>query len=86
MDTVHTRLNTRWLTDALAETTPTTAFEPAPPDDPLPESRMERLDLHLGAHLCRVTHRFAPGQTGLRPMSEVSAELGEPVLFVQVTH
>ena len=47
---------------------------------------MERLDLHLGAHLCRVTHRFAPGQTGLRPMSEVSAELGEPVLFVQVTH
>ena len=85
MDAVHTQLDTRWLTDVLTDFAPTTVLKPAPRDT-LPESRIERLDLHLGAHLCRVTHRFAPGQTGLRPMAEVSAELGEPVLFVQVTH
>jgi AraC-like DNA-binding protein len=46
---------------------------------------MEMLDLDLGVHLCRVTHRFASGQAGLRSMSEVHAELAEPIFFVQST-
>ena len=46
---------------------------------------IELLDLPLGMHVCRVTHQFAPGMTGLAPMSAVRTELNEPMLFIQTT-
>jgi AraC-like DNA-binding protein len=58
---------------------------PAPFDEGAGDGWMEMLDLDLGVHLCRVVHRFAPGQGGLRPMSAVHAELAEPIFFVQST-
>ena len=57
----------------------------SPFDEGAGDGWMEMLDLDLGVHLCRVTHRFASGQAGLRPMSEVHAELAEPIFFVQST-
>jgi AraC-like DNA-binding protein len=54
---------------------------------PVPAGRdrgeVELLDLAAGMQLCRVVHRFARGQAGLRAMSEVVTALAEPVLFVQ---
>lgn len=56
---------------------------------PFPEGQgqgwIELLELPLGMHVCRVTHRFAPGLTGLAPMSAVRTELDEPLLFIQTT-
>jgi len=86
MTSTHTRLDTRWLATAEAEGTPAAEAGSSRWAEPWPEGQVERLELDLGAHLCRVAHRFTSGQTGLRPLSEVRAELAEPVLFVQVTH
>jgi len=62
---------------------PTPLLIPAPPPAGLDRGEMEMLDLALGMQLCRVAHRFARGQAGLRAMSEVVTALAEPVLFVQ---
>ncbi|WP_295431527.1 helix-turn-helix transcriptional regulator [uncultured Thiodictyon sp.] len=89
MKAIPTPLRIRWLSAAGgapvragAERHASIAI-PAPPSAGLDRGEMEMLDLALGMQLCRVAHRFARGQAGLRAMSEVATELPEPVLFVQ---
>jgi AraC-like DNA-binding protein len=81
----------RWLVEpdlkplCLGSRCSTLPRTPAPFEAGAGDGWMEMLDLDLGVHLCRVVHRFAPGQGGLRPMSAVHADLAEPIFFVQST-
>lgn len=89
MEAVAAQMNIRWLSEPDAEPMRVVASqtELARTDLPFQQGEghgwIEMLDLMLGTHLCRVVHHFEPGETGLRPMSEVVTELVEPVLFVQ---
>lgn len=91
MQTAALDMAVRWLVEpdpeplCLGPRSSTLPRTPAPFDDGAGDGWMEMLDLDLGVHLCRVVHRFAPGQGGLRPMSAVHAELAEPIFFVQST-
>ncbi len=91
MDAIATDLCIRWLCAPAAAPLRVAVGERELPRTaaPFPEGQgqgwIEVLDLPLGMHVCRVTHRFAPGLTGLAPMSAVRTELDEPLLFIQTT-
>lgn len=86
-----TDLSIRWLCEPAADPIQVAVAQRELPRAaaPFPEGQgqgwMEILDLPLGMHVCRVVHRFAPGLTGLAPMSAVRTELHEPMLFIQTT-
>lgn len=91
MKAIAPHLQIHWLNESdgeplLADSDPIPARRTAiPTPDGTTQGWLELLDLPLGMKVCRVVHRFAPGQAGLQPMSVVMAELSEPILFVQTT-
>lgn len=91
MEAIATDLCIHWLCEPAAEPLRVAVDERELPRTaaPFPEGQgqgwIEVLELPLGMHICRVTHRFAPGLTGLAPMSAVRTELDEPLLFIQTT-
>ena len=89
MEALATDLCLHWLCAPAAEPLTIVAEQRELPRTavPVPEGQgwIELLELPLGMHICRVVHRFAPGMTGLAPMSAVNAELEEPLLFIQTT-
>ena len=91
MEAIATDLCIRWLCEPAAAPLRVAVGQRELPRAaaPFPEGQgqgwIEVLDLPLGMHICRVTHQFAPGLTGLAPMSAVRTELDEPLLFIQTT-
>ena len=91
MEAIATDLCLRWLSEPAADPLHVAAEHSELPRTaaPFPDGQgdgwIELQDLHLGMHLCRVVHRFVPGQAGLAPMSDVRAALTEPILFIQTT-
>lgn len=89
MEAVAHQLNFRWLTEAdpeplciLAEHEELT-LRPIPMPKGLGHGWVEIMDLAFSMNICRVVHHFTPGLQGLQPMSEVVADLTEPLFFVQ---
>ena len=82
MKAIATDLCLRWLSEPAADPLHVAAEHSELPRTaaPFPDGQgdgwIELQDLHLGMHLCRVVHRFAPGQADLVPMSDVRASLG----------
>lgn len=89
MQAIANQMNFRWLTEAETEPLCIKAGEeeltkrPIPLPDGLGYGWVEMMDLAFSMSICRVVHHFTPGLQGLRPMSEVVADLAEPLFFVQ---